>query len=134
MALDLNATLDAIGVRLATIPGLRVYDYPPDSVAVPAAVVGFPDSVTYDETMARGTDSTVIPVTVLVQKVSDRASRDVLAAYLGGVGAASIKAAVDGNLGGVVKDARVASGEAVSPVIVNGVEYGAAQFLVEVFA
>lgn len=133
MALDLNATLDAIGVRLATIPGLRVYDYPPDTIAVPAAVVGYPDTVTYDETMARGTDSTVLTVTVLVGRVSDRASRDALAAYLAGTGASSIKAAVDGPLGGAVKDARVAAA-AVLTITVAGVEYAAAAFSVEVYA
>lgn len=134
MALDLNATLDALGVRLGTIAGLRVYDHPPDKVATPAVVVGFPDTITYDATMARGTDSTVIPVTVLVQKVSDRASRDALGIYLAGAGVSSVKAAIDGNLGGVVKDARVASADPVAPVSIGGVEYGAAQFLVEVFA
>lgn len=134
MALDLKATLDAIGVRLGTIAGLRVYDYPPDSVAAPAAVVGYPDTVTYDETMARGTDSCVIPVTVLVTSGSDRAARDALSPYLSGTGAQSIKAAVDGSLGGLVKDARVARADIPAGVIVAGITYDAAEFSVEVYA
>lgn len=133
MALDLNATMDAFGLRLGTIPGLRVYDYPPDSVAVPAAVVGYPDVVTYDETMARGTDSCTVTVTVLVGRISDRASRDALGAYLAGSGVYSVKAAVDGTLAGTVKDARVASASVMS-VTVGGVDYAAAAFSVEVYA
>lgn len=133
MALDLAATLDAIGVRLATIGGLRVYDYPPDAVAAPAAVVGYPDEVTYDETMARGTDSTIVPVTVLVTSGSDRAARDALSPYLSGTGARSVKAAVDGTLGGLVKDARVA-GAQIRGIGVGGIDYDAAVFTVEVYA
>ena len=133
MALDLNAVMDAFGLRLGTIPGLRVYDYPPDSVAVPAAVVGYPDTVTYDETMARGTDSCTVTVTVLVGRISDRASRDALGAYLAGSGVRSVKAAVDGTLAGTVKDARVGSATVMS-VTVGGVDYAAAAFSVEVYA
>lgn len=133
MALDLPATLDALGVRLGTIAGLRVYDYPPDAVAAPAAVVGYPDEITYDVTMARGTDSTTITVTVLVTSGSDRATRDALAPYQSGTGAASIKAAIDGPLGGVVKDARVTS-SVTRGIQVGGIDYDAAIFDVEVFA
>ncbi len=133
MALDLNATLDALGVRLATIAGLRVYDYPPDQVAAPAGVVGYPDEITYDETMARGTDYTTITVTVLVTSGSDRATRKALAPYQSGTGASSVKAAIDGTLGGAVKDARVAS-SVTRGVNVGGIDYDAAVFTVEVYA
>jgi hypothetical protein len=133
MSLDLNAVMNAVGVRLAAIAGVRVYDYPPDSVAVPAAVVSYPEEITYDETMARGCDSCVLTVAVLVGMTSDRASRDALAAYVAGTGAASVKTAVDGTLAGTVKDARV--GRAVfRDVNVGGVDYRAAIFDVEVYA
>lgn len=126
----MNATMDAIGVRLLTITGLRVFDYTADSIAVPAAVVGLPD-VTYDNTKGRGFDFATYPVHLLVSKVSDRASRDKLAAYLVGTGGASVKAAVDGTLGGTVQVARVASA-ALSTMTVAGVDYLAATFQVEV--
>jgi hypothetical protein len=133
MSLDLNAVMNAVGVRLATIPGVRVYDFPPDSVAIPAAVVSYPEEITYDETMARGTDSCVLTVAVLVGKESDRASRDALAAYVAGTGASSVKTAVDGTLAGAVKDACV-SRAVFRPVLVGGVEYRGAIFEVEVYA
>lgn len=133
MSLDTNALMDALGGALDAIPGLRVYDYPPDAVSVPAAVVAYPDSITYDDTFQRGTDSATATITVLVGRVSDRASRDALAAYLAGTGAMSVKAAVDGTLGGVVKDARVGSASVLT-VTVGAVEYVAANFSVEVYS
>jgi hypothetical protein len=95
MALDVNAAMDSIGTALTAISGLRVYDYIADSVAVPAAVVAFPDEFEYDHTLVRGTDRATFQVTVLVGKSSDRASRDALGAYLSGVGASSVKLALD---------------------------------------
>lgn len=133
MALDLNAIMDALGVRLATIAGLRVSDHVPKTVAVPAAIVGYPEEVTYDEAYGGGADSTVIPVTVLVGSVTDRVTRDELAAYAARAGAKSIKAAIDGNLAGTVHDARVSKAK-VEAITYNGVEYLGATFRVEVWA
>lgn len=95
MALDLNALMDALGVRLATITGLRVYDYSADTAAVPAAIVGLPSQITYDYTKGRGSDRIVIQIFLLVGRTADRAARDQLSAYLAGSGAQSIKAAID---------------------------------------
>jgi hypothetical protein len=128
--LDLNAAMDAIGARLLTIGGLRVYDYAADQIAAPGGVVGLPE-VAYDVTKARGTDFAVFTVHVLVSKVSDRASRDALSQYLAGTGAKSVKAAIDGTLGGAVHHARVASA-AARTVPVAGVDYLAAVFQIEV--
>lgn len=95
MAINVNTVMDAIGTALSTISGLRVFDFVPDSAYPPFAFVDLPEAVTYDNTMTRGTDFAVFPVFVAVGKLSDRAARDALAAYLAGTGASSIKAAVD---------------------------------------
>lgn len=124
--------MDGIGTRLGTIVGLRVFDFPPDNVHPPTAVVGMPETMEFDSTMARGADRTVIPVAILVGKVSDRASRDELAAYVSGTGAKSVKAAVDGNLGGAAQTARVTTAR-IEVVTVAGVDYLGARFDVEVF-
>lgn len=133
MALNVNATMDAIGTRLATISGLRVYDYPADSINVPAAIVSHPDTVTYDTTYGRAADQAVFQVTVIVGKVSDRVSRDQLEEYRAGTGAKSIKTVLDGDLGGVVKTGRVMQASALT-LTVGGIEYAAATFDFEVFA
>lgn len=137
MALNLSAVMDGLGVRLATIPGLRVKDYPADSAAPPAAIVSWPTVLEFDSTMGRGIDRCVIPVLVLVGRVSDRASRDALALYLAGTGASSIKAAVeaDKSLGGAAQSVRVMGGSPpAEEVMIGAVSYLGARLDVEVYA
>lgn len=128
---NVNAVVDALGARLATITGLRVYDYVPETVEIPAVVVAYPE-LRYDSTYARGADEATFSITVLVSRAIDRVARDTVEAYRAPTGAKSIKAAVDGNLGGTVADARVASSK-VETVEVGGVAYLSATFTVEVF-
>ena len=136
MALDLNAVMDAIGTRLGTITGLRVYDYAADAASPPAAIVALPETVEYDTVAGRGADRVVIPVTVLVGKVSDRTARDQLAQYVSGTGAASVKTAIEGgtdaNLGGVAHTVRVTASR-IDVVTIQAVEYLGATFDVEVY-
>jgi len=89
--MDLAAVMDDIGDRLDTIDGLRVYRYPADNIAPPAAVVTYPESYSYDETYGRGTDRITLPVVIMVGKVSDRASRDRIAQWTNGSGPNSLK-------------------------------------------
>jgi hypothetical protein len=131
-ALDLNTIMDAIGTALSTITGLRVYDFTAGSQAPPAASVGLPPDVEYDFTKGRGSDRVVVPVTVLVGKVSDRTARDELSAYLAGSGAKSIKAKLDGNLGGAAQTVRVTGASTQIVTMTQGVEYLGATFDVEV--
>lgn len=129
-AADVNTVMDAVGVALATISGLRVFDFATDGGSPPLASVGLPE-VTYDYTKGRGSDHLLVPVTVLVGKVVDRAARDQLAEYLAGSGAKSIKAAVDGNLGGACQTCRVQSARP-EVVTLGGVEMLGATFDVSV--
>lgn len=130
MALDLNAVMDAIGARLVGVTGLRVYDYAADAANPPAAIVSLPELVEYDIVAARGADRVVIPVTVLVGRVSERAARDQLARYVSGEGAESIKTAIEG-AGGVGQTVRVATAR-VDIVTIGAVDYLGASFDVEV--
>lgn len=87
--------MDQIGVALATVTGLRVFDFPPKSAQPPFAFVDLPERVDYDLAMARGNDRASFTVVVAVADVVDRAARDAIAAYAAGSGAASIKAVLD---------------------------------------
>lgn len=134
MALDLNAVMDAIGTRLVGVTGLRVYDYAADAASPPAAIVALPDMVEYDVVAGRGADRVVIPVTVLVGRVSDRAARDQLAQYVSGAGATSVKTAIEGSdptMGGVAHTVRVMTAR-VDIVTIGGIDYLGASFEVEV--
>jgi hypothetical protein len=88
--------MDALADRLDTIDGLRVFAWPVGTLTPPGAVVGYPVDGAYDESYGRGADSMVIPVVVVVGRVSERASRDLLAAYADGSGTRSIKAVLEG--------------------------------------
>lgn len=135
MALDLNAVMDALGTRLGTIAGLRVADYAADVANPPQAIVSLPEMVEYDTVAGHGADRVVIPVTVLVGRISDRAARDLLAQYISGTGAMSVKLAVEGgtgDLGGVAHTVRVTESR-VDVVTIQAVEYLGASFDVEVY-
>lgn len=129
--MNLGDVMDEIGDRLDAIGGLRVYRYPPDNVAPPAAVVTYPETYTYDETYGRGMDRFTVPVIVMVGKVSDRASRDQLGVYLDGSGDKSIKAVVESGTYTAFDTARV-TGATFDIVSMAGVEYVAATLPIDI--
>lgn len=122
MSIDVNATMDAIGTALATITGLRVFDYPTDLAQFPCAVVGLPTEGTYDVTAQPQTDRASFPVIVMVGALNDRSARDQLSAYLAGSGVSSVRAAVDGTLGGVVQAAHTTGWTTETRMSANGVD------------
>jgi hypothetical protein len=135
VSINVSTVMDGLGVRLATITGLRVFDFVPDSFSPPAAVVSLPQMVEYDLTMARGADRGSFQVYVLVGKASDRSARDQLAAYIAGTGSSSVKTAIEAGktLGGAAHSTRV-TGASVSVVTTAGSEFLTAIFDVDVVA
>lgn len=130
--MNLGAVMQAVADRIDTITGLRVYAYPPDDVAVPAAIVGYPDTYTFDETYRRGMDRIEsLPVVVLVGQVSDRASRDTITQYVKGSGAASIKAVVESGTYTAFDTVRV-TGVAFDVVTFAAVDYLGATFTLDI--
>lgn len=93
--MNLNDVMDELAVRLDTIDGLRVYGYPPDTLQPPAAIVTLPDSVSFDESYARGLDRITLPVVLVVAKPTDRTSRNAIAGYCSGTGTSSVKAVLE---------------------------------------
>lgn len=130
--MDLGAVMDELGDRLDTITGLRVYRYPPDNIQPPAAVVTYPGTITYDETMRRGMDRYPdLTVVAMVGKVSDRASRDAVSVYANGAGEKSVKAVLDGDGYQSCDSVRV-TGVEFDIVSMAGVEYLAATFTLDI--
>lgn len=127
----LSAVMDDLGTALATIPDLRVFPYWADTVSPPAAVVAWPDPLTFDATFKRGADGAEIPVHVFVGKVDARSSRDLLARYADGSGTYSVKQAVENHTATAYDVARVNRAEfAVSTV--GGTELLAATFYIDI--
>lgn len=128
----LATVMTEINTALDTISGLRCFPFPADNVAAPASIVGYPTEVTYDVTMGRGVDSFVIPVFLLVARITDRTARDALGAYLDGSGAKSVKAVLQAGTYSNGTKVRVASAD-IQVVTVADIDYLAAVFSVNVY-
>jgi hypothetical protein len=128
-----NGVRAGLGTALDTITGLRVFDYVPDSLSPPAAVVE-PLEVDYDEAMRRGLDFYRAFILIIVGRMSDRSSQDRLDAYVAGSGASSVKAALeaDKSLGGAGSTLQVTSARP-REVVVSGVNMIAYRFEVSIY-
>jgi hypothetical protein len=117
--------------QLDTIDGLRVHAYLADSINAPAAVVGLPETYTFDATYGRGMDRMTLPVMVLVGKVSDRTVPARLGKYMDGSGSASFKQVLEGGTYTAFDMCRVMNAE-TDVIEVAKVEYWAATFNVDI--
>lgn len=125
--------MDELAAELDTIAGLRVFAYPTDSVPAPAAVVGYPEKITFDQTMGRGVDKITFPIFVVVGRVTDRSARDLLSVYCDGTGAKSVKAVLNAGAPWVAM-ASVRTGDIdFTTVTVAGIDYLTAVFTVDVY-
>lgn len=131
--MNIATVMDEIGDALKVpVPKLRVTPYYAGSLTPPGAIVGLPDTHTFDATMGRGTDHATFPIIVVVGKADAKSARDKLAAYANGTGAASVKAAVEGHEYTACDPPAVRSIEYATSTI-GGVEYLSATFLVDVY-
>lgn len=129
--MNLGNVMDEIGTALDTITGLNVFPYWADRVVPPAAVVAWPDPVTYDSTMARGSDDLTLSVIVLVGRFDARTTRDRMSRYLDGSGAASIKAVLEAATYTTLDAIRVATAT-VDTYTSAGVELLGAEFQLQI--
>lgn len=91
-----------LAARLNTISGLRVYATPPDSVQeLPAAVVAFRGpAATYDHIIGAADAWYRFEVLLLVGSADEGQAQEDLDPYMSPTGSSSLKAVVDGTLGG----------------------------------
>lgn len=109
--LDIAAIMDGLAAQLNTITGLRGWAWPPGMIAPPAAIVAFPETITFDTTYGRGSDTIKLQVVVLVGPPTLRQSRDALTQYLNGSGSASVKETLEAGVYDTVDSLRVASAD-----------------------
>lgn len=131
---SLSSIRSGLSTRLATISGMSVYSFVPDSIEPPTAVVGVMSSVDYDSTMSRGSDLYEIPLYLYVSRVDAELSQDSLDEFLAGSGSKSIKQAIEGDstLGGVVSSARVVEASNYGVYTINSIDYLGVEFNVEI--
>ena len=133
---NLTNIRNEIGNNLANITSLSVFKFVPDSVEPPTAVVGVMDTITYDDTMARGSDRYSVPVYLYVSRVDAQDSQETLDGYLVSSGASSVKAQIesDTTLNGEAQSVRVVSAGNYGVYEINNINYLGVEFIVEVIA
>jgi hypothetical protein len=97
VANEIKDAKDGLGTRLSTISGLKVLDYPAESInEFPAAVVLFEsrDSI---QTLGGSSFTEKIKVVLLVSSANTQQAYDTLDQYMDPMGTNSIEAAVDGD-------------------------------------
>jgi len=131
--MNLADVMDDLGAACATIEGLRVFPYWADRISPPAAIVGWPDPLTYDVAMRRGGDQAEMQLWVVAGRVDARSARDTLARYCDGSGPHSIKQAIDGyNATATAYDSARVMRVEFSNIIVAAIEYISALFYIDV--
>lgn len=125
--MDVGTVMDQVAEGLRAVPDLRVFDFFPDRITPPAAVLDFPD-ITHDATFVRGGDRLVLPVALLVSQVDSRAARDRLLRLQ-----LQLKAAIEGHEATAYDSARVVATQFNHSYPMAGVEYSAAVLSVDIF-
>lgn len=125
MAATIEAIMLGIEARLATIEGLRVTEFTPDSVIPPAAFVGVPPIPEYRSTFGRGIYTLQPTVTVVTSTALDRVGQMKLAGYANPTGSTSIAVAIEGDrtLGGTVQECWVTAFRPTRLETVGGLQY-----------
>ena len=133
----LTSIRDGLKTNLETISGLTAYEYVPDWIEPPIALVAPINSLNYDSTMARGADTYEIPVIVYISRVDAQLSQDAVDGYLASTGPTSVKAAIesDPTLGGAAMSVRVVSATDYGEYeVTQGTSFLGVTFNVEVIA
>lgn len=130
--MNLSDVMDELGAALGRIQGLRVFPYTEQDVSPPAAIVFWPETITFDRAYQCGADGLTLPIGVLVGEVSARSARDLLLQYVAGSGPASVKEAIEGYETDVYSYARVQSAAPGTYTTAAGVDYLGATFMVDI--
>lgn len=135
MAATLGEITAGLKANLATISGLRTFDYVPDNFAAPCAIPMF-ESVEYYGSFAGGNPRYRMKVTVIVGRTSERAAQHALDDYLSYSGDRSILAAVtsDTTLGGKAQTLIVESANNIRMITQGDASFLAVDFDVLVHA
>ena len=124
MAATVSQVATGIRNRLATISGLRVFNYQPEQVNPP---IGFPvlNQIRYHGAYNGGMVEMDWSIVVVTGRWLDRTAHTALDGYLSYSGATSIRAAIeaDKTLGGIVDTLVVPTGANISSMSANDAEF-----------
>ena len=133
--MSIVAARDGLAAQLNTIAGLRVYELPPEAAPeLPAAIIlqGEPFA-SYGNSLGAPDVKLLFEALVLVRSGDGGQAWSELEPFLESTGASSVKAAVDGDLGGSADWARVTRVIQAGPMIHNRASYWGATFRIEIY-
>jgi hypothetical protein len=135
MAGTASSIQTALGVRLATISGLRVADHLPEQVNPPMAVIQM-QSVTYHRAMAGGLSEWEFTISLVAGRMGDRPAQRTLDGWMSYDGSQSVRAAIeaDKTLAGNCSTLKVGDMIAVRPLSLGDAAYLTCEFNVTVHA
>lgn len=133
---SITAIREAIATQLRLITALNVYSKIADSVMVPAAYVGQPEVVNYDQTFRAANFRFQIPVKVVTGNIQEDQAQELLDTFVSYEGANSVPLAIglDINLSGTVQSSRVIEARNYGVYEIGGVSLLGVEFLIEVIA
>lgn len=142
---DLNAIADALAATWANLDTLTIdsqmvpmsaYSEVPGEATIPAVAVEL-DSMSYDESMARGADAFVFLVHLIISSADSRSGQRLVRQALSTGGVANkLKDKLEANqrLGGLVSYAVVTRTRSIGDISYGGVDYLGATLEVEVMS
>lgn len=135
MAGEASSIQESLGMRLATIPGLRVADHLPEQINPPMAVIQL-QSVTYHRAMRGGLSEWEFTISLVAGRMGDRPAQRQLDSWMSWDGSQSVRAAIEGDttLGGACSTLKVADMIAVRPLSLGDAAYLTCEFNVIVHA
>jgi hypothetical protein len=93
---NLADVLEELAGRVRPIPGLNsCLPYPPDRLVPPGGFLRLPDTIEFDTTYGRGTDSMDMFLLIVAGKVDAASAHRHLAKYASGSGEHSVKARIE---------------------------------------
>jgi hypothetical protein len=100
--IDLQAVLTALAARLATVPDLNAYDHFPGEINLPAGIAAPAAEQFLIFDTSTGSADLALRVLLYVATAETQLAQQKLMGYLVGSGTQSVRAAVNGTLGGTV--------------------------------
>jgi len=135
MPATVSTASDALKTSLRRVPGLRVYDFIPDTVNTPMAMVALEEAV-YHRAFRGGDVNYRFLVTLLVGRTSERIAQSRLDEFMSYSGTQSIRQAIEDDPAwkSSFQTLQVERGGNMQPITVNDVVYLAVDFTVIVHA
>lgn len=126
--MNLSDVMDEVAEVMGALTKVNVKAVPPETVTADAGFVGYPESISFDESYGRGLDQfNDLPIWVITGKVTNLTSRDKISRWSAGAGPESIKARMEAHAWASCDDLTVTAAEPAT-VTIGGVDYLAVIF------